>query len=152
MLGIGKSIIFFLKVLLFGVGTLAVIPKTVYKKFLVYGLFLGAVMDICVILLLEKLNIIMYYNMGPFSILGYFPFWTPIAWMFAMMLFLYFMPKQRLLLYAYILTFAAFGVMVGIMLKNFGLYRLNMYALFFAFLLWFSFAAWVYIYLESEGE
>lgn len=65
------------------------------------------------------------------------------------MLFLYFLPQKRIFFYAYIPTFAIFGVMIGIILKNFGFYQLNIPVLFLVILTWFSLIALAYLYLEK---
>lgn len=65
MFGVDKSILFFFKAALFGISTIVVIPKSVYKKFVIYGLYFGAVIDVILIAVLEKFHIIKYYNLGP---------------------------------------------------------------------------------------
>lgn len=141
MFGIDKNTIFFIKAVMFGVAAIIAIPKECYKKFLIYGLFLGAALDITAIVTLTKLGVIKYLNMGAFSMYGLFSLWTPIAWMFALMIYLYFLPRRRPFLYGYVLIFSVFGIFVAKILSNFGLYEFNPFILFFVFLGWFSFAA-----------
>jgi len=147
--GIDKNIIFFLKAVMFGVAALILIPKEQYKKYLIYGLFLGAGLDIITIIILTYLGAIKYLNMGVFSIYGMFTFWTPIAWMFTLMIYLYFLPIRRWFLYGYVFTFSVFGIFIGKILSNFGLYEFNPFILFFVLLGWFSFAAWFYLRFEK---
>lgn len=134
---------------MFGVVAAIAIPKAQYKKFLIYGLFLGAGLDITAIITLTKFGAMKYLNMGAFSVYGMFPFWTPIAWMFALMIYLYFLPRRRFFFYGYILIFAVFGVFVAKILSNFGLFEFNPFFLFVVFLGWFSFAAWFYLRFEK---
>ena len=144
-----KSIFFFVKALLFGIATVVVIPKHVYKRFLLYGFIFGAIGDVIVVILLGPiLHLIEYRNMGVFDIFGIISFWTPIAWMFAFMLFFYFLPVRKQFLYPYIVGFAAFGYMVGLVLQHLDMFRYLGNQIYFApivFILWFSIAAWVYM-------
>ena len=55
-------------------------------------------------------------------------------------------------LYPYILGFTLFGIMVGQVLKGFGLYQINptfVYFQPFIFLAWFTVTAWTYIKSEK---
>jgi len=148
ILTIGISIIFFIKALLFGLATVILIPKEKYKKFFIYGFLFGGVLDIIIIFSFTYLNIIKYYKMGPLSILNTFPFFTPIAWTFAMMLFLYFLPIKRFFLIPYVISFALYGIAVSEVLKGFGVYAYNIYIMPFVFIVWFSFTAFLYVYNE----
>ncbi|WP_148133629.1 hypothetical protein [Candidatus Formimonas warabiya] len=144
----GKSIFFFYKALLFGLSAYLVIPRAEFKKFFIFGFFFGGIGDIIVIVILSNLNLIAYKNMGPFSIWGLFSFWTPIAWLFAFMLFFYFLPVRKKFFYPYILGFALFAHMVGLVLEKLGLYQYMGTYIYYApivFIIWFSLAAYVYL-------
>ena len=145
MPGTGVSIIFFMKAVLFGLAAIILIPKEKYKKYFIYGFLLGGVIDIFLVFTLTYLNIIKYYNLGPFSVFDTFSFFTPIAWTFTMMLFLYFLPVKKVFLFPYVLSFAFYGIAVGYVLKGFGLYKFNIYYLMPVFIAWFSLAAYLYI-------
>ena len=147
-----KSLVSFFKAMLFGIATVVAIPREIYKKFLLYGFIIGAMGDVISILVMSPLRLIKYSQMGPFSIYGLFSFWTPIAWMFAFMLFFYFLPRRRLFLYPYVVGFALFGYMVGLVLEGFGVFQYIgfwRYVAPFFFANWFSGAAWVYFRLEG---
>ena len=90
--------------------------------------------------------------MGAFNILNLFSFWTPLAWMFVVMYFLYGLPHKRLFLYPYIAGYGIFGYFVGLVLQNFGLFEyIGIYIYFAPFLLtaWFALIAWLYIKAEQ---
>jgi len=149
---VDKSLISLFKAVLFGIATVVVIPRELYKKYLLYGFVFGAIGDIITVLLMSLLGLIKYSQMGPFSIYGFFSFWTPIAWMFAFMLFFYFLPRRRLFLYPYVVGFALFGYMLGLVLEGFGVFQYIgfwRYVAPFFFTLWFSGAAWVFFRLEG---
>jgi hypothetical protein len=93
---IGVEIIFFLKAAFFGLAAIVLIPKEQYKKFLVYGLILGGLADILLILVFGKIiGGVRYLNTGVFDILKLTSFWTPIAWSFVIMYFLYSLPLKK---------------------------------------------------------
>lgn len=99
-----KSLIPFIKALLFGIATVVVIPRQFYKKLFIYGFIFGAIVDAVVILVLGRgFHLFKYYGMGPFSVYGWFSFWTPIAWMFAFMLFsIFYLSEKSFYLYTYL--------------------------------------------------
>jgi hypothetical protein len=148
-----KEMIFLYKTIFFGLGALILLPKEHYKKFFVYGLFWGAFVDVVIISILSGLfHWIHYKNMGSFNILNLFSFWTPLAWLFVMMVFFYCLPDRRLFLLFYIPGFGLFGYMVGMVLHNFGLFEFrSVYKYFAPFILigWFTVAAWAYIKTEK---
>jgi hypothetical protein len=145
---IGKEIIFFYKAILFAVTTFVMIPKQYYKKFFIYGFIYGGILDIVIIFILEAFGLIEYKNMGVFNIFDKFSFWTPIAWLFVFMLYFYLLPEKKKYLYPYFLGFTFFGIMVGQVLKNFGLYDIKPIYKYFQPLIifsWFALSAWIYI-------
>jgi hypothetical protein len=149
----GIEIVFLIKAVFFGMAAIIIIPKELYKKYLVYGLFLGALVDTMVTILGKFLNLFKYKNMGVFNILDLYSFWTPLAWVFVIMFFLYCLPLKRSAFYLYVVTYGVFGYFVGLILQNFGLYE---YLGFFKYLAPLVFAAWFYttalIYLKAEGK
>jgi hypothetical protein len=86
-------------------------------------------------------------NAGVFSIFGY-NILSSLAWVVVIMLFLRFLPKGRLFLYLYILTFAVYGVAYGYVVQNAGLYTFQpwYYPLgsFLIHLIYFAAAAWIF--------
>lgn len=150
---IGVEIIFFIKAILFGLAAIILIPKEQYKKFLVYSLFFGGFGEILIILVFSLLlGCFHYLNMGYFNILNITPFWSPVAWIFVMMLFLYNLPIKRSFFYLYIIAFGIFGYFVGLVLENFHLYKfVGAYKYFLPLLLicWFYAAARLYMKAEK---
>jgi len=143
----GKSIYFFYKALLFGIAAYAVIPRTEFKRYLIYGFIFGAIGDVLMVFTLDLLGLSKYHNMGPFSIWGLISFWTPIAWMFAFMIFFYFLPVRTVFLVPYIAGFALYAYMVGLVLSELGLFEYVGAYKYYAplvFTAWFSIAAYVY--------
>ena len=148
----GVEIVFLIKAIIFGLAAIIIIPKEYYKKYLVYGLFLGALGDTGFTLLGKHLNMWKYNNMGVFNILDLYSFWTPVAWVFVIMFFLYCLPHKRFNFYLYVVSYGLFGYFVGLVLQNFGLYE---YLGFFKYLAPLVITAWFYtaslIYMKAEG-
>ncbi len=129
--------------------SLIFIPKKDYKEYLIYGFLGGGLGDMVVVGIFQNLlHIIRFKNTGIFNVLGE-NFLSPPCWTLTVMLFLYFLPKQKLFQYLYILTFAGYSVGFGIIVHNVGLfeYRPWFYPVFsyLTFLGWWIFNAWFFI-------
>jgi hypothetical protein len=148
-----KEYIFLFKALFFGLAAVVIIPKKELRKFFVYGLIFGGAGDLLLILVMGTLlHQLKYLNMGVFNIFGIFPFWTPLAWTFTLMFFLYCLPLRKIIYYPYIICFGMFGYMVGILLQNFNLYEyIGIYKFFAPAILtgYLTFCAWAYRRLEG---
>ena len=118
-----ETILFYPVYLLMGViFTLILIPQKDYKEYFIYGFTLGALGDIIVVILFQDLFHVMWFkNLGFFNVLGQHAL-SPPSWAVTMMLFLRFLPERRLFLYLYLVTFAAFSVGYGYVLRNVGLF------------------------------
>lgn len=144
-----RDIYYLIFALAFGVATIILIPKQLYKKFFIYGLLFGGAFNVLVILTLSGVfHLFKYLHLGPLGIWGLFSFFTPITWVFVLMIYLYFLPVRKIFLYPYIAGFIAFAYMFGLSLKGLGLFELYknyQYLEPVNFILWFSLAAWAYI-------
>lgn len=128
-----------------GIAYLLLIPKEQYKRYLLYGITFGSIVDVILVAILTYMGLLEYKNMGAFSIFGIISSWAPISWGLTFSIFFYLMPKRKSFLLAYILSFAALGQIIGIVFQNYGLieYR-GRFLLFFVFLVWYAVAAWAY--------
>lgn len=103
--------------LVFGL-SLIYISKKDYKEYLIYGFLLGGLGDMLVVGIFQNLFHIMWFkNQGIFNVLGQ-NFLSPPCWTFTVMLFLYFLPRKGVSQYLYILTFAAYSVGYGLIIRN----------------------------------
>jgi len=76
----GKYLIFFVFAVMTGTAALAVIPKELYRKYLLYAIFLGGVGDAVLSPIFSKIfHLTQYKNMGYFNIFDVFSFWTPVT-------------------------------------------------------------------------
>lgn len=131
------------------------IPRHLYKKYFIYSFFTGAITNTIIILVLSKLlHLFEYKNLGFFIIKG-FPFYVPIAFLLVHMLYLYFLPIQQVFLYPYIVVWAIFGLMFGMLAQNIGVFDFlgnYIYAAPFVYLAWFGMAAWVFRKFELKKQ
>ncbi len=143
--------VFLLKAAALGLATVLTIPKEDYRRLFGYGLVLGTLMEVVIVFLLNLFGLAKYANMGPYNILGFISFWTPLAWGFAFMLYLRFLPMCRMLLYPYIAGWVWLSYSLGRMLENLDVFRHGIVWHFTApllFALWYAFSAWCYIRAE----
>lgn len=135
-----NSQVFLIKALLAGIFSILIIPKDLYKKYFVYGLLLGGLAQIILILIIVPvLHLVKYQNMGLYSIYGIESYWTPIAWTFIFTHFFYLLPTKKVLFYPYLTAFAIFGYLLGVMLENYNIFE---YIGFWRYVAPFFFAGW----------
>lgn len=133
---------------LFGAAALLIIPKEHNKRYFLYGLIFGAIVDIFTASSLLALGLAKYKNMGPFSVLDIFSFWTPISWMFAFSIFFYLLPVRKVFLIPYLIGFTGLSYSVGLIMEVLGLFEyigVYRYIAPATFFIWYSVSAWVYL-------
>lgn len=148
-----NSITYLLFALGMTVATLVVIPKNLYKKYLLYGLILGGLGEAISVTMATYLGLIRYYFLPPFSIFNIFSVWTPVTFMFVFSVFLYLMPVRKLYLIFYILGWTMLNYSVGLVLNQFGLFEYKGAGKFIApiwFASWYILAAWIYMRTEQS--
>jgi hypothetical protein len=128
--------------------TLIFIPKKDYREYLIYGFLLGGLGDMVVVGLFQNiLHVIWFKNAGIFEALGQ-NFLSPPSWTFTVMLFLFFSPRKGISQYLYVLTYAAYSVGYGLMIRNAGLFGFRpwLYPVisYFIFLVWWASIIWVF--------
>lgn len=133
--------------------TLIFIPREEYKEYLIYGFLVGGLGDIIVVSIMQNAFGIMWFkNQGIFNVLGHIAL-SPPSWTVTVMLFLYFLPNRRWFLYPYVVTWALHSLAYGYIVRNVDLYNfvpwLYPIPAFFVFLVWWIFAAWLFITTSS---
>ncbi len=126
---------------------LAVVPRKQIKKLALYGITLGAVPDLIILILLDLIDVGGYINFGPFGFMG-IPFFPLLAWVVFFILFFYFLPKERLWSYIYVFLAAGYSTMFSNVLENLGIFQWNYGGLvvpYIIYLSWFSFATWYFL-------
>ena len=81
--------------------TVILIPREVYKKYMIYGMLVGGLGDVLSVFVYQNLLGFMWFkNQGLFYVLGQHAL-SPLCWTFTVMIFLYFLPAKRFFLYVH---------------------------------------------------
>ncbi|SEO76826.1 hypothetical protein [Propionispora vibrioides] len=140
-----KSYLYIILTAITGFGFLLLIPKHQYKRYFLYGVVLGGLVDIAIVLTLTLLGQVRYANMGHFSAFGLIHAFAPVSWSFTFAMFLYFLPKRTTFFWLYIFAFAVLNLKVATIMQSFDTYGYsNAFVLTIVFLLWGYGAAYVY--------
>ncbi|NLY10094.1 MAG: hypothetical protein GX020_00145 [Firmicutes bacterium] len=128
--------------------TLIFIPRDHYKEYLIYGLLVGGLGDIVVVMLMQNLfGVMQFKNQGIFYVLGHHAL-SPLAWTLTVMLFLFFLPNRKWFRYLYVIYWAMMSVGYGYLVHNAELFEFKswLYPIpaFFIFIAWWSVATWLF--------
>ncbi len=135
------------------IGAYAIIPKQDLKKYFLYGLVFGAVGDILVYSTIHSLGLAGYLGFEELKVLNDYSIFTPITWLFAFMIFFYFLPVRPVFLIIYIAAWTALNYSVGLVMENLGLFwHAHIYYYFepLVFAAWYSIAAFGFRKLEKR--
>lgn len=136
-----------------GLMSFLLIPRNLYKKYFLYGLLFGGIVDIALASLFHFMGFINYKNMGATNILGIFSFWTPITWTFYFMIYFYLLPVRKAFLVPYVFISVALNYSVGMVMSQSGLYEVigvYKYIQPFIFLIWSVITAWIFLKGEHK--
>jgi hypothetical protein len=139
--------------LIIGITAFIIIPKLLYKKFLLYGLVFGGIADAIIANVCTITGIIRYNGFGAFGLIDTYSILTPITWTFAFMLFFYFLPVRKGFLIVYILGWSAINYSVGIVMQNLHLFSylgIGLYIAPIIFIVWYSISAYVFRRYEQK--
>jgi hypothetical protein len=134
------------------------VPREKIRKLFWFSLLWGPTVDISLVWIFSALHLYKYQYLKPFDFLGA-PIWNALAWIPAIVLFLYFLPdrKERYVIWLYIATFSMVGVFVGAYYTEFGLVQdihFHYVLRFPVWYLWFLAVLWHYrkLYAGDEGS
>ena len=136
-----------------GLMSFLLIPRNLYKKYFLYGLLFGGIVDIAFVSLFHFMGFIIYKNMGATSIFGIFSFWTPITWTFYFMIYFYLLPVRKAFLVPYVLISVALNYSVGLVMSQSALYEVigvYKYIQPFVYLMWSVITSWVFLKGEHK--
>lgn len=140
----------FVYTIIFAVMVVASIPKLEMRRLGIYGILLGALVDILFIIFGKVSETFEYINFGPFGFMG-IPFFPPISWALFFMLYFYFLPKEKITMYIYMVTAIIYGLFFGNLIMNLGVIHLSFRLLpLLTFGVWFPIATWIYLKLNSK--
>lgn len=134
---------------------LIMIPRELFREYLMYGFLIGGLGDVFNVTLLQNiLGIISFKNQGIFYVLGHHAL-SPLGWTLAVMLFLYFIPRRRVFLFLYVISWGLMALGFAYIVNNIGLFDFQswFYPLpaWIIFTAWFAAAAWLFCKTSSHA-
>lgn len=130
------------------------VPKQEVRRLFIYAIIFGGILNVAAIAFNTLFNFGRHINYGPFGI-GGFSFFPPLAWTLWFILFLWFLPENRLLVIIYIISTAAYSMLFSNVLINLGIFEWKLHRVIYPFclyLVWFSTAAWGYFAMRERQE
>lgn len=109
---------------IFAIILVVAVPKQDIRRLAIYGIIFGAVVDVFTITLGNITGLYGYINYGPFGFMG-IPFFPPISWTIFFMLYFYFLPEQRPLLYVYVASAIFYSILFANLIMNLGIFTLS---------------------------
>lgn len=131
---------------IFAIALFAAVPRSEIRRLSIYGVIFGAIGDPLVIMLGKFSKTFEYIHYEPFGLMG-IPFFAPLSWSLFFILYFYFLPKYKPLVYIYVLAGIGYSILFGNLLVSFGImqYHYNRIILpLIVFSLWFSIVTWGY--------
>ncbi|MDW7674017.1 MAG: hypothetical protein SCK28_05715 [Bacillota bacterium] len=89
------------------------VPRSEIRRLAIYGIIFGGLMDVLMLTIGNLTGFFGWINFGPFG-LSYLPFFAPISWSIYYIMYFYFLPRQKTLIY----LFAASGIGMSILYTN----------------------------------
>lgn len=127
-------------------------PKKEIRRLGIYGIIFGAIFDVLALIFGNLTGLYGYINYGPFGFMN-IPFFPPISWSVFFMLYFYFLPKQKPLLYIYVASGIFYSIFFANLITNLGIFRLTHKILdpLIAFSIWIPTATWGYLRLSKTN-
>lgn len=125
------------------------VPRPELKKYVQYALITGGLGDFFMAAFFQRvLGLVHYQNNWIFDFFGMNAL-SPVGWTATHVLFLYLLPRRKLLLYPYVGLFAVLSMTFGIVARNAGLFTFSPRFFYFVdpfiFLTWWGGAAWFFL-------
>lgn len=135
----------------FAIILIATVPQREIRRLSIYGIIFGAIGDVLVIISGKVLKLFEYINYEPLGFMG-IPFFAPLSWSIFFVLYFYFLPKRKPLIYVYIVAGIGYSILFGNLLVNLGImkYYYNRFLLpLITFSFWFPTVTWGYYKLTA---
>ncbi|MHB1126796.1 MAG: hypothetical protein ACYC2T_07525 [Bacillota bacterium] len=150
----------------FALLVITVVPRKEIRRLAVYGIIFGAIMDVIVLSGGQLLGTFEYINFSPLGF-WFIPFFAPISWALFFILYFYFFPKNKLIMYVYVASGIGYSIFFAQLLFNTGIMAIyppnfipynyfRIIAPVSVFLIWFPVSTWSFLklsgYFESKPE
>ncbi len=146
--------IYFLHLILtaiFALILVLVVPRHEIKRLAVYGIIFGGLMDFLMLTVGSLTGFFGWINFGPFG-LSYLPFFAPISWSIFYIMYFYFLPREKVLMYVFAASGIGMSILYTNMVINLGVFMSTVGRVIvpvFSFAIWFSIATWGYLKLSE---
>lgn len=129
------------------------VPRNEIRRLAPYGILFGSGYDIIGLGIGHLTKYFGWLNFEPFGY-GYLPFDSPIAWAAFYIMYFYFLPKQKPLVYLFPISGVVMSMVYSRVLVNLGMFHEPASFLIRAanFTLWFSLATWGYLKLSKHFD
>ena len=143
---------------IFALVLIASVPRKEIRRLAIYGIIFGVITEIISLSLGKILGIYEYIDFLP---LGYwvFPFFAPISWAIYFVIYFYFLPKHKPLIYVYIASGIGYSIFFAQLLFNSGImviypkflpyHYIRLIIPLIVFSIWFPYSTWGFLKLSS---
>lgn len=138
---------------IFGAILVTTVPKKEIRYLAIYGIIFGAILDVLAIIFGRITGLYGYINYGPLGMMG-LHFFAPISWTLFYMLYFYFLPKRKPLMYVYVASAIFYSIFFANLIVNLGIFNLTHRLLdpLIAFSIWIPTATWGFLWLTKAQQ
>ena len=125
------------------------VPRHEIRRLSIYGIVFGGLMDVLMLTIGHLTGFFGWINFGPFG-LSYLPFFAPISWSIYYIMYFYFLPKYKTLIYIFVASGIGMSVLYTNLVINLGVFMSTVGRVIvplITFIFWFSLATWGYLKL-----
>lgn len=128
---------------------LALVPKKQIRQLSFYGIIFGGLMDVIMLTLGKITGLFGWINYGPLGFIGY-PIFASISWAIYFILYYYFLPEDKILIFIYTGVGVMFSVLYTNVVINLDIFfsKSRILLPLLSFIFWFTFATWGYLRLK----
>lgn len=132
--------LYLIKLAIFPLALVILVPRNEIRRLVGYGILFGSMYDVIGLTIGHLINVFKWINFGPLGY-GYLPISSPISWCVFFMMYFYFLPKHKPLVYLFPLSGIIMSMIFSRVLVNLGMFVEPKFLLRLAnFTLWYSLA------------
>jgi hypothetical protein len=148
-----KFLIYPIYTISFALILIANVPKKEIKPLSIYGIIFGGIMDVLIHAVGYITGLFSWINYGPFGFIGVHIF-ANVTWTIFFILYFYFLPAHKSLIYLYTAAGVLFGTIYYNMVIDLGILKSvdRILLPILGFALWFSIATWGFYKLNNFIE
>ncbi len=137
---------------IFVLALVILVPRAEIRRLFGYGIIFGSFYDVIGLAIGHLTNAFKWINFGPFGY-GYLPISSPVSWCAFFIMYFYLLPKHKPLVYIFPVSGIIMSMVFSRVLVNLGMFiEPNFFLRLANFTLWFSYATWGYLKLNTYLE